>query len=71
MSSATHAPSPNLSKEIEKLKDDKRLTDWHISRGKMTKAELKKQLDALPDLASNVEAFRFSDEGRGGGDGLQ
>ena len=53
----------SLSKEIEKLKHDKRLTDWHVSRGKTSKEELKKYLDSLPDLASNVEAFRFSDEG--------
>lgn len=52
----------NLSKEIEKLKSDKRLTEWFVSRGHMTRAEQKKQLDSLPDLASNVEPFRFSEE---------
>ena len=45
----------SLAKELDKLKTDKRLTDWHISRGKFTKADHKKVLDALPDLASNVE----------------
>lgn len=47
----------SLSKEIEKLKYDKRLTDWHVSRGKMSKEELKKYLESLPDLATNVETF--------------
>lgn len=45
----------SLAKELDKLKTDKRLTDWHISRDKFTKEEHKKVLDALPDLASNVE----------------
>ncbi|MEK7355362.1 MAG: hypothetical protein AAB250_02870 [Bdellovibrionota bacterium] len=45
----------SLSKELEKLKSDKRLTDWHLSRGRVTKEEVKKMLDALPDLSSNVE----------------
>ena len=45
----------SLAKELEKLKVDKRLTDWHISRGYLSKADHKKALEALPDLASNVE----------------
>jgi hypothetical protein len=47
----------SLSKELEKLKYDKRLLEWHVSRGKLSKEEMKKYLDSLPDLASNVEAF--------------
>jgi hypothetical protein len=47
----------SLSKEVEKLKFDKRLLDWHVSRGKLSKEDKKKYLDSLPDLASNVEAF--------------
>ncbi len=53
----------SLSKELEKLKYDKRLLDWHVSRGKFPKEELKKYLDSLPDLATNVDHF-----GLGGGD---
>ena len=45
----------SLAKELDKLKTDKRLTDWHLSRGKISKEEQKKMLDALPDLSSNVE----------------
>ncbi|MCM2282052.1 MAG: hypothetical protein NDI61_09420 [Bdellovibrionaceae bacterium] len=54
----------SLSKEIEKLKYDKRLTDWHLSRGKMSKEELQKYLMSLPDSGENVETFRFSEEER-------
>jgi hypothetical protein len=45
----------SLSKELEKLKFDKRLIEWHVSRGKLSKEDAKKHLDGLPDLASNVE----------------
>ena len=52
----------SLSKELEKLKYDKRLLEWHVSRGKLSKDDAKKYLDALPDLASNVEYFGLGDE---------
>lgn len=47
----------SLSKEIEKLKYDKRLMDWNLSRGKVSKAELDSYLGSLPDLSHNVEEF--------------
>lgn len=47
----------SLSKELEKIKYDKRLLDWHVSRGKISKEEVKKYLESLPDLATNVESF--------------
>lgn len=53
----------SLSKEVEKLKQDKRLTDWYVGHGKISKEELKKYLDSLPDLASNVEKFSLGDDG--------
>jgi hypothetical protein len=46
-----------LSEEIEKLKYDKRLMEWHVSRGKLSKDAMDKHLKELPDLASNVESF--------------
>jgi hypothetical protein len=52
----------SLSKELEKLKYDKRLLEWHVSRGKLSQDDAKKYLDALPDLASNVEYFGLGDE---------
>ena len=59
----------SLSKELEKVKYDKRLLDWHVSRGKLSKEEVKKYLDSLPDLASNVEAFELGSEGMRGTNG--
>jgi hypothetical protein len=55
----------SLSKEIEKLKYDKRLQEWYLSRGLMSAEELKKHLDSLQDLATNVEAFQLGDEAAG------
>lgn len=52
----------SLSKELEKLKWDKRLTDWYVSRNKFQKDELKKYLESLPDLASNVDQFTLGDD---------
>ena len=52
----------SLSKELEKVKYDKRLLDWHVSRGKISKDELNKYLSSLPDLASNVEKFEITSE---------
>jgi hypothetical protein len=51
-----------LSKEIEKLKYDKRLIDWNVSRGKFPKEELNKYLGSLPDLANNVDYFGLGDD---------
>ncbi len=52
----------SLYKEIEKLKYDKRLTDWHLSRNKVTKEEWQKYLSSLPDSAENVDTFRLHEE---------
>ena len=47
----------SLSKEIEKLKYDKRLLEWNVSRGRLSKEERDQYLASLPDLASNVETL--------------
>ena len=52
----------SLATEIERLKFDKRLTDWSLSRKKFTSEELKKHLDALPDLADNVIRVELENE---------
>lgn len=54
--------SKSLATEIERLKFDKRLTDWSLSRKKFTKEELQKQLDALPDLSDNVIRVELENE---------
>lgn len=51
-----------LGKEIEKMKTDKRLTEWHVNHKKLSKEDVKKHLDALPDLASNVDSFGLGDD---------
>ncbi len=43
-----------LKKELDKLKFDKRLTGYHLTRGKLKKDELAAHLAALPDSADNV-----------------
>lgn len=44
----------SLKKELDKLKFDKRLTGWHVSRGKLKKEDLQAHLASLPDSADNV-----------------
>lgn len=51
-----------LSQELEKLKYDKRLSDWYVSRGLISKDELKNHLNSLPDLSENVEPFNLGEE---------
>lgn len=53
--------SKSLAAEIDRMKFDKRLTDLHVSRKKLTPDELKKHLDALPDLADNVARMDLDD----------
>ncbi|MES2854343.1 MAG: hypothetical protein V4692_00690 [Bdellovibrionota bacterium] len=55
--------SQNLSKELDKLKYDKRLLEWHVSRGKLSKEDAKAHLDSLPDLSSNVEQVNLGHAG--------
>lgn len=54
--------SKSLATEIERLKFDKRLTDWSLSRGKFTKDDLKKHLESLPDLSENVLRVELDNE---------
>jgi hypothetical protein len=56
----------SLYKEIEKLKYDKRLTDWQIRAGKITREDLNKHLQNLPDSADNVDSLRLSEESGNG-----
>ena len=43
-----------LKQEIEKLKYDKRVMEWHIRHGKLSADDAKKHIDALPDCSGNV-----------------
>lgn len=44
------------------LKYDKRMIDWNINNNQISKEELKKHLDSLPDLAENVDLIKFNEE---------
>lgn len=54
--------SKSLAAEIDRLKYDKRLIDLNVSRKRLTKDELKRHLDALPDLAENVIRVELENE---------
>lgn len=47
----------SLAQATKNLKFDKRLTERNVSVGEMSKEELQKHLESLPDLAHNVETF--------------
>ncbi len=52
----------SLAKAVNNLKYDKRLTEWCINNGQMTKEELKKYLQSLPDLANQVDLVSMAGE---------
>lgn len=43
-----------LANAMKKLKFDKRMVDYNISRGEVTKEEWEKFLNSLPDSGSNA-----------------
>lgn len=47
----------SLADANKNLKWDTRLTERNLNVGELKKDELKKHLEQLPDLASNVEIF--------------
>lgn len=61
--SSTTGASKLLAVEIERLKFDKRLIDLNVSRKRLSKEDLKKHLESLPDLADNVVRVDLENEG--------
>lgn len=61
--SSTSGASKSLAGEIDRLKFDKRLIDLNVGRKRITKEELKKHLDSLPDLSDNVVHVDLENEG--------
>lgn len=51
----------SLSDSLKKLKLDTRLTEWYIKNNLMTQDELKKALEALPDVAANIDISQEGD----------
>lgn len=47
----------SLADANKNLKWDVRMTERNLNVGELQKDELKKHLDQLPDLSSNVETF--------------
>ncbi len=47
----------SLAQANKNLKFDKRMTERNVTVGEMSKEELKKHLESLPDLSHNVEKF--------------
>lgn len=52
----------SLDKAMKNLKFDKRLTEWSINNGQLSKEDHKKYLEQLPDLANNVDLIKMGDE---------
>jgi len=44
----------SLDKAMKNLKFDKRLTEWYINNGQLTREELEAHLKTLPDMGHNV-----------------
>lgn len=45
----------SLDKAMKNLKFDKRLTEWYINNGQLTKEEVEAYLKTLPDMAHNID----------------
>jgi tripartite-type tricarboxylate transporter receptor subunit TctC len=51
----------SLDKAMKNLKFDKRMTEINLNNSQLTKEELKKYLEQLPDLAQNVDLLNMMD----------
>jgi hypothetical protein len=52
----------SLDKAMKNLKFDKRLTEWYINNGLLTREELEAHLKALPDMGHNVDLSESKEE---------
>jgi hypothetical protein len=52
----------SLDKAMKNLKFDKRLIEWYVNNGQLSKEELKAHLESLPDMAHNVELVSKDDD---------
>ncbi|MGZ3825221.1 MAG: hypothetical protein ACXVCR_09720 [Bdellovibrio sp.] len=58
----------SLAQANKNLKFDKRMLERNVNVGEMTKEELQKYLESLPDLAHNVETFTIDGKGSSSSD---
>ena len=49
----------SLFKSIKNLKFDKRLTEYNLNKGLLTKEELQKHLETLDDVGHKVDLVRL------------
>lgn len=52
----------SLDKAMKTLKLDKRMLDWMLRNGRLTKEELQQHLQSLPDLKDQVDLVNLSDD---------
>jgi len=52
----------SLDKAMKNLKFDKRLTEWYINNGQLTREELEAYLKTLPDMGHNVDLSDSKDD---------
>ncbi|PIS12062.1 MAG: hypothetical protein COT73_00545 [Bdellovibrio sp. CG10_big_fil_rev_8_21_14_0_10_47_8] len=52
----------SLDKALKNMKFDVRVTEFNLNHGLGSKEELKKHLDALPDLTAQSEKLILEDE---------
>lgn len=51
-----------LDKALKNMKYDTRLVEWHIKNNQLSKEELEKHLQQLPDCGGNIDLISFSKE---------
>ena len=52
----------SLDKAMKNLKFHKRLTEWYINNGQLTREELEAHLKTLPDMGHNVDTSNSEDD---------
>lgn len=59
----------SLNNDLDVLKFDNRLFEFQLRHGQITKTEIEKYLNSLPDSSSNVSKVQLFDESQVNGHG--
>jgi len=54
----------SLDKALKNLKFDKRLTEYNLNKGHLSKEELNKHLSELPDVGSKIDLVSLARDER-------
>ena len=54
--------SSSSDNSLKNLKYDNRMIEWMVNNGQITKEDLKKHMDELPDLTNKVDMLRMAEE---------